>query len=319
MRREKCELCVLSWNVQRVSGGLGMLVQQISEVEEWDAILLQELSFNDELLSLEELEASLGGHKLVTNVECPWDTAIIIHCRWMGFIRWFASSPHAVWVGVRAEEEFTFCSAHLPSWVSDDCFEHSVEEVLETGRSKASGSIFLGIDANCNIDDSGDQRGVLVRELCAVHNLLPLFQRFWTLAWQSPTGVMWKKVDFCFSNQESAKIEIAENLHLRSDHKPLRLSRPHVQGVMLEFERKKKSLAGWFPQTSSQHHELHNALCKHVSLGASVGEIQHALETVMEDVSRAWECCTCGPLTETERRFDDARSRLRELTVSTTL
>ena len=64
--------------------------------------------------------------------------------------------------------------------------------------SNASGSIFLGIDANCNIDDSGDQRGVLVRELCALHNLLPLFQRFWTLAWQSPTGATWKKkVDFC--------------------------------------------------------------------------------------------------------------------------
>ena len=302
MRREKCELCVLSWNVQRVSGGLGMLVQQISELEEWDAILLQELSFHDDFLSLEELEASLGGHKLVMNAECPWDTAIVIHCRWMGFIRWFASSPRAVWVGVRAEEEFTFCSAHLPSWVSDECFEHSVEEVLETGRSKAGGSIFLGIDANCNIDDSGDQRGVLVRVLCAVHNLLPLFQRFWTLAWRSP-----------------AKVEVAENLHLRSDHKPLRLSRPHVQGVMLEFERKKKSLAGWSPQTSSQHHELHSALRKHVSLGASVGEIQHTLETVMGDVTRAWECCTPEPLTETEQRFIDARSRLKELTASTVL
>ena len=53
-----------------------------------------------------------------------------------------------------------------------------VEEVLETGKSKASGSIFVGIDANCNIDDSGDQRGLLVRELRALHNLLPLFQRF---------------------------------------------------------------------------------------------------------------------------------------------
>ena len=221
-----------------------MLVQQFSEVEEWDAILLQELSFNGESLQLGELEASFGGHKLVTNVECPWDTTIIIHCRWMGFIRWFASSPHAVWVGVRAEEEFTFCSAHLPSWVSDDCFEHSV-----------SGSIFLGIDANCNIDDSGDQRGVLVRELCAVHNLLPLFQRFWTLAWQSPTGVMWKKkVDFCFSNQGSAKVEIAENLHSRSDHKPLRLSRPHVQGVMLEFERERSHWLGGF------HKRRHNIM-----------------------------------------------------------
>ena len=39
----------------------------------------------------------------------------------------------------------------------------------------------------------------------------------------------------------------------------------------------------------------------------------------MGDVSRAWECCTPGPLTETERRFVDARSRLKELTASTML
>ena len=51
---------MLSWNVQRVSTGLSMLVQQISEIEKWDAILLQELSFNDESLPLDELEASLG-------------------------------------------------------------------------------------------------------------------------------------------------------------------------------------------------------------------------------------------------------------------
>ena len=51
---------MLSWNVQRVSSGLSMLVQHISELEEWDAILLQELSFKDEHLSLEALKASLG-------------------------------------------------------------------------------------------------------------------------------------------------------------------------------------------------------------------------------------------------------------------
>ena len=79
----------------------------------------------------------------MTNLRCPWDTAIIIDCRWMGAIRWFASSLHALWVGLRAEEEFIFCSVHLPSWVSDDCFEQSVEEALDAGRSKASGSIFL--------------------------------------------------------------------------------------------------------------------------------------------------------------------------------
>ena len=39
----------------------------------------------------------------------------------------------------------------------------------------------------------------------------------------------------------------------------------------------------------------------------------------MGDVSGAWECCTPGPLTETERRFVDARSRLKELTASTML
>ena len=30
------------------------------------------MSFRDELVSLEELEASLGCHKLVTKVRCPW-------------------------------------------------------------------------------------------------------------------------------------------------------------------------------------------------------------------------------------------------------
>ena len=112
MSREKWELCVLSWNVQRVSGGLGMLVQHISELEEWDAILLQELSFKDELLSLEELEASLGGHKLVANVECPWDTAIIIHCRWMCAIRWFASVTVCIvgWVESRGGVYFLLCA-----------------------------------------------------------------------------------------------------------------------------------------------------------------------------------------------------------------
>ena len=210
----------------------------------------------------------MGGTNWWRTRKCPWDTDIIIHCRWMGAIRWFASSQYALWVGLNAEEEFTFCSAHLPSWVSDDYFEQYVK-VLEAGRYKASGSIFLGVDANCTIDDSNDQRGVLVKELCAVHNLHPLFQRFWTWAWQSPTGSMWKKkVDFFFTNQSSARVEIAEKLHSRSDNKPLCLSRPHEPGVMLEFERKKKSLAGWSPQTSSQHHELQSALSKHVSLGA---------------------------------------------------
>ena len=51
----------------------------------------------------------------------------------------------------------------------------------------------------------------------------------------------------------------------------------------------------------------------------AVGEIQQAFEKVMGDVSREREGCACGPLTEIERRFDDARSRLRDLTSSTVL
>ena len=192
----------------------------------------------------------------MANVECPWDTAIIILCRRMGSIRWFASSQHALWVGFRTEEEFTFCSAHLPSWVSDDCFEQSVEEVLEAGRSKASGSIFLGVDANCNIDDSNDQRVCWSRNCVLCIICFRCSNAFGRWFGSPPTGSMWKKkVDFFFTNQSSAKVEIAEKLHSRSDHKPLRLSRPHVPEVM-EFERKKKSLAGWSPQTLSRHHEL---------------------------------------------------------------
>ena len=41
-RRKKSELCVASWNVQRVSSGLSTFVQHVSGLEEWDAILLQD-------------------------------------------------------------------------------------------------------------------------------------------------------------------------------------------------------------------------------------------------------------------------------------
>ena len=135
-------------------------------------------------------------------------------------------------------EKLTFCSVHLPSWVDNNSFEQAVEEALEAGRSRAGSSIVTGINANCNVDDADDQRGALVKELCAVQGLLPHFQRNWTLAWQPPTGVLRKKKrDFFFSNQTAAIAAIAEDLH---DHKPLRLTRCLVPGVMLVFVRKKK-------------------------------------------------------------------------------
>ena len=178
----------------------------------------------------------------------------------MGATRWSASSQCALWVGLRAEEEFTFCSVHLPSWVSDDCFEQSVEEFLEAGRSKASGSIFLGSMPTA-ILTTVTTSGVSWSRNCALSiTYNRCSNAFATLVWQPPAEGMWKKkLDFFFTNQTSAGVEIA-------------------------FERKKKSLAGWSPQTSSQHHERQSALSKQVSLGSS--------------------------MTDVEQRFDDARSRL---------
>ena len=71
--------------MQRVSGGLSALISHLSELEKWDAVLLQENSFTDESLNFEALEASLGGHKLVLNSSCPWDNAIVIHSPVEGF------------------------------------------------------------------------------------------------------------------------------------------------------------------------------------------------------------------------------------------
>ena len=304
----------MSWNVQRVSSGLSTLVQHISELREWDAILLQELSFKDEFTTVDELESSLGDHKLVTNPYCPWDTAIVIHNRWKGAIRWVASSQHAVWVGLKDTEELTFCSVHLPSWVDDMVFELAMVQALETGRSKASGSIVMGIDANCDVDFCGDRRGALVKELCALRGLFPHFQRNWTLARRSPVGaVRKKKVDFFFSNQSAAIAEIAEDLHSRSDHKPLCLTRPHSLGYMLEFAKKKKSMAGWVPQTLCQHHKLQISIAQRTQWGCTVGQIQQVVERVMSEVhaERQWQ--SCDLLTDTEKSLDNARSDLRTL------
>ena len=123
-------------------------------------------------------------------------------------------------------------------------------------------------------------------------------------------------MDFFFTNQATATVSIAENMQSRSDHKPLHLSRPHVPGVMLEFERKKKSLVG---QTLPQHHDLQIALFKHVSLGSTVGEIQQVLEMKVNGVNRDGEIQACEPMSDAEKRPDVARCELRNLTSSTVL
>ena len=217
-------------------------------------------------------------------------------------------------MGLKDTEELTFCSVHLPSWVDDVVFELAMVQALEAGRSKASGSIFMGIDANCNVDFCGDQRGAQVKELCALRGLLPHFQRNWTLAWLSPVGaVRKKKVDFFFSNQSAAIAEVAEDLHSRSDHKPLCLTRPHVSGHMLEFAKKKKSMAGWVPQTLCQHHNLQISIAQRTQLGCTVGQIQQVIERVMSGVNAERQWQSCDPLTNTEISLDNARRDLRTL------
>ena len=47
---------------------------------------------------------------------------------------------------------------------------------------------------------------------------------------------------------------------------------------MLEFDRKKKSMADWVPQTLSQRHALHMTIYQHTVLGSTVGQIQQAVE-----------------------------------------
>ena len=58
--RETGALCAVLERAEGL-GWPGYVVQHISELKVWDVILLQELSFKDELISMEELEASQLG------------------------------------------------------------------------------------------------------------------------------------------------------------------------------------------------------------------------------------------------------------------
>ena len=48
-------------------------------------------------------------------------------------------------------------------------------------------------------------------------------------------------------------------------------------------------------------------------------KFKQVLEKIMDDVSREGKCRACEPMTDVEQRFDDARSRLRDVTSSTVL
>ena len=199
-----------------------MLVQHISEREEWDAILLQELSFKDELLlSLEELEASHGGHKLV--LEAGRSKA-------SGSISW-GSMPTAIFMTVM---------------ISGVCWSRNFALCIICSRYSNAFGRWLGSPK---------------REACG--------RRRWI---------------------SSSRASLPQKLRLQKNcNRGVITSRSACRGLVCQVlcsssKGEKKSLAGWSPQTSSQHHELHSALSKHVSLEASVGEILQAFETVMEDV-----------------------------------
>ena len=82
------------------------------------------------------LEASMGGHMLVGNPMRWWCTAIVVHHRWQGVLRGTVSCEDAVWVGLKAEEEMTLCSAPLHSEV-ERVLERAIEQVLEAGQRRA--------------------------------------------------------------------------------------------------------------------------------------------------------------------------------------
>ena len=84
-----------------------------------------------------------------------------------------------------------------------------IEEVLEAGRSRAGDTIFLGVDASCDVDNVEDQRSTLVRDLRCCQGLFAAFQGTSTLCWKSPEGSSRKKkVDFVVTNQATASVAI---------------------------------------------------------------------------------------------------------------
>ena len=114
----------------------------------------------------------------------------------------------------------------------------AVEEVLEASRSKASGTIIMVIDADCNDDDNNDQRGSLVQA--------PLRQ---TGGYDHFSNVVGR---WCGS------------LWLEAC-------------VMLEFDRKKSPWRIGFHK-HCQRHALHMTIYQHTVLGSAVGQIQQAVE-----------------------------------------
>jgi len=123
---------VVSWNVQRVAGGIAELARGMEEKVDWGAILVQELFMAEQAASAPGWEASLGGHMLFVNDVAAYDTTVIVHRRWAGRVRLSRSSRYATLVRLRGDGEgICLVAAHQPTeWGADeDAFEQAAAEL----------------------------------------------------------------------------------------------------------------------------------------------------------------------------------------------
>ena len=184
--------------------------------------------------------------------------------------------------------------------------------------TRQAAPIVLGVDAICNIDDSEDQRGVLVKELCrstTCNRTSNAPGRWCGSLRHEACGRRWT------SSSQTRHLPV---LRLQKDCiREVTTSRSVCRGrmcqVLCSSSKGKRSHS-----PGGLHKRRHNIMSYTAHSpstclwGLRSGKFK-AFEKVMGDVSREWEGCVCGPLTEIERRFDDARSRLRDLTSSTVL
>ena len=108
-------------------------------------------------------------------------------------------------------------------------------------------------------------------------------------------------MDFFFSNQTAATAAIAEDLHSRSDHKPLCLTRSQVPGVMLEFARKRNQWLVGFHKRCRSTMTYKSPSPSAPLLGSTVGHIQQVLESVMCEVDAERQSQTCDSMTDTQK------------------
>ena len=275
--REKCELCVLSWNVLRVSGGLDMLVQHIFRA--WGVgcnfvagAVVPRMSF----CRWKNWRLPLGG----TNWWRTWNVRGIrplsfIVGGWVPFAGLLRQSMHC---GLGCELRRSSVSA-LRTWrvrwvmtASNNLLRRSSKQA---GSSKASGSIFLGLMPTAilmTVRISGVcwSRNCALCLICDVGLTVSDGKHV-----EEEGGFVLHEPVFCKS-WDCRKTAFAEWSQ----------AAPHVAATCARCYarvRKEKEVIGGMVTTNivTTSWVTQRTLQARVSLGASVGEIQQAFETVM--------------------------------------